>query len=94
MLPLLEVRSLGDRVSLHGELDLATVPLLQVALDRRPAGSVAIVDLAAMTFVDSAGLAGLLTIVRSGTRVRLVNPSRAALRTMVMAGVERELMDA
>jgi anti-anti-sigma factor len=94
MLPLFEVRSLGDRLSLHGELDLATVPLLQVALDRLPAGSVAIIDLAAMTFVDSAGLAGLLTIIRSGSRVRLVNPSRAALRTMVMAGVERELMDA
>jgi anti-anti-sigma factor len=89
-----EIRALDSAVAVHGELDKATVPLLQDALDQSATGSVSVVDLAGMTFVDAAGLAGLLAIVRSGSGVRLINPTRSALRVMVVAGVERELMNA
>jgi anti-anti-sigma factor len=89
-----ETRAVDNGVAVYGELDVATVPLLQDALDQSATGSVSVVDLAGMTFVDSDGLVGLLAIVRSGGGVRLINPNRTVLRIMVVAGVERELMNA
>jgi anti-sigma B factor antagonist/stage II sporulation protein AA (anti-sigma F factor antagonist) len=89
-----QVYPVANGLAVDGELDMATVPLLQSAVDQSLAGSEIVVDLSGMTFVDSVGLVGLLSIVRSDRSVRLVNPSRTALRVMVVAGVERELMNA
>jgi anti-anti-sigma factor len=88
------IREVENGIAVDGELDMATAPLLQDAVDQSAPESLSVVDLSGMTFVDSAGLVGLLSIVRSGRGLRLVNPSRTALRAMVTAGVERELMNA
>jgi anti-anti-sigma factor len=88
------VRAFESGLAIEGELDVSTVPVLRKALEQAPGGTVPLVDLAGMSFVDSAGLQGLLSIVRSDPRVRLVNPTRAALRVMVVAGLERDLMNA
>jgi anti-anti-sigma factor len=88
-----EIREADNVLAIYGELDGATVPLLQDAL-ADASGSVSVVNLAGVSFVDSVGLLGLLSIVRSRDGVRLINPTRTTLRAMVVAGVERELMNA
>jgi hypothetical protein len=77
-----------------GELDLAASSALRSAVGRAPIDGGLEIDLRRLTFVDADGVAGLVAIVRSGREVRLMNPSRAALRAMVDAGAERELMNA
>ena len=61
-----DVGTRGDVVvvSVRGELDLATVPVLRERLDNlgQKAGSRLVVDLTALTFIGSAGLALLVDL--------------------------------
>lgn len=75
-------------ILLSGELDLATVKLLEgtIADVMRP-GRPIVIDMAALIYIDSSGL-GLLarTYQQSGERVVICNPSRQVRRVL-------ELMD-
>jgi anti-anti-sigma factor len=79
-----------------GELDMLTAPQLSQALDvalgARP--PVLVVDLSEVTFMDSAGLAVLLSAHREsgdGTSLRVVANQRATLRPMELTGVDEYL---
>ncbi|MEA3076140.1 MAG: anti-sigma factor antagonist [Actinomycetota bacterium] len=85
--PPMVVDVLGTEISVHGEVDIATAPLLRSAL----AGAVAMgarltVDLAGVTFMDAAGvgvLAGAATLARRvGGDLVLRDPSRPTLRVL------------
>src|SRR6185369_5447303 len=54
----------GARVAIAGELDMATVPRVEAALEVEPAASAGavVVDLAGVTFMDSTGLAALVKL--------------------------------
>ena len=86
----------ADVLSLVGQLDLASVGrLVGCAADVIRRGSVRlIVDLAGVEFVDSAGLAGLLNVLRRADRAGggmvLVHVSPELLRIMAMTRLDRE----
>ena len=82
---------------LHGELDLATAPGLEKALDEAfDGGSAALVlDLSALTFIDSTGIALLIGAIAreaDGSTVRFI-PSQAPAVTRVLrlTGVEERM---
>ena len=75
-------------ILLSGELDMATVKQLENAVaEVMRLGRRVVIDMAALTYIDSSGL-GLLvrTYQRSGERVVICNPSRQVGRVL-------ELMD-
>ena len=76
-------------VSVSGEVDLATVPELQAALNA--VSGDATVDLAGVSFMDSTGLSALIAAqnhtVGSGHRFTVINESELVARTMTIAGV-------
>jgi anti-anti-sigma factor len=65
------------RLVLTGELDIATAPVLDAALDQAEAGSAAqiLLDLAAVPFIDSSGLR---TLIRAADRAA-ANGGRLAI---------------
>ena len=65
----------------RGEIDLATAPEFEAALAKCE-GDTITVDCAALTYMDSSGIAALIEPVKAGQSVRLVN---------VPANVERVL---
>ena len=85
---------LGVVLILGGDLDLATVPLLQEHLDRAMrSGAVVVIDLAGLGFIDSSGLEVLVRADRqlraSGGQLVLLGGSRAVYRVFELAGVDR-----
>lgn len=69
----------GGGVIVVGEVDLATAPALQEALETAAAGGEhdVVVDLAGVTFIDSSGM---------NVFVRCYKPLRAADRALVLRG--------
>ena len=96
--------SRGDRgelvVRAVGELDAAAAPLfgerLEEAIDA--SDSTVVVDLAAVTFMDSTGLAVLVggrqRLAGEGRRLRITRPSRPVVRLLEIAGLQALLDDA
>jgi anti-anti-sigma factor len=81
---------------LHGELDIATAPELVEMLARmRHRGHAVVLDLAAITFMDSTGLTTLMDAYhqaeRNGWSFGVRRPSPAVRRVFELAGVERLL---
>lgn len=78
-----------------GELDLATAPALEEALQRSFDGDAAhvVLDLRELEFIDSSGLRTLLTARRqadvSGKQFSLVAGHRGLERTLEIAGVHK-----
>ncbi len=92
----MSTRREGDRwiVSLDGELDLATVPLLRDAAREGLADdtcSVLVLDLAELSFLDSTGLGCWIELRNatedSGKSLRLESVPPSALRTVTIAGL-------
>lgn len=87
-------RPAGRTLVVSGDVDLATGPQFRIQLDAliAEAHSPAFVDLAAVTFFDSSGLAALLAARQAaeGTDVTLVlvNPSPLARRVLEITGVD------
>ena len=78
---------LGVVLTLGGELDLATVPVLQERLDHARRGKAAVViDLSRLRFIDSSGLDLLVRawILTSSS----ATPPSAALRTALVRRIE------
>lgn len=93
------VERAGEAVLLRvtGELDLATAPQLQRKVDstlREDPPAVLVIDLSAVTFLASAGMAVLVAAHRgsgAGTRVRVVAASRVTLRPLQLTKLTTEL---
>jgi anti-anti-sigma factor len=82
-------------VSVVGDVDIATAPLLRAVLGGLPAarpGRVE-VDLSGVTFLDSQGLTTLVAARRRLAAERIVlalrSPSRAATYALIAAGLDR-----
>lgn len=80
-------------VTVRGELDIGSAPLLRDALLRLIAGETVpdtVVDGSGVTFVDSSGLAVLLMAARrwssAGKQLVLRNPSRSLWRIVELTG--------
>ena len=79
---MLEVASTnGGGLALRGELDLLTVPALEAVLAQLDGDSIE-VDLSAVTFFDSSALRAFLNARRRNPALRIINPSKAALRVL------------
>lgn len=75
-------------VVFRGELDLSARDELEQCIDEvRNSGCPVVVDLAATTFMDSAGVDTLLK-AHLAAAITLHAPSAAVLRTLSLAGVE------
>jgi anti-anti-sigma factor len=79
-------------VSAHGDLDLASSGELEETLTRLiDAGDEVVVDVAAVPFVDSTGIAVLVRAAKrardDGSSFRVINPQPQALRMFELTGV-------
>jgi anti-sigma B factor antagonist len=87
------------RVSAAGEIDSTSAPVLRERLDALLDGDAEefVVDLAQVTFLDSAGLCVLAAAhrraARQGVRMRVLATSRAVIRPLQITGLW-ELLDA
>jgi anti-sigma B factor antagonist len=83
-------------LAVHGELDITTSPLLDAALTRArdTAARSIMVDLGAVSFIDSTALHVLISHVRAEddrARVRLTKGSRQTQRVFELSGVSEQL---
>jgi anti-anti-sigma factor len=82
-----------ERLTVRGELDIATVPILEqafAAVLARDNVRMIVVDLAKLTFMDSSGLHLLLRMndaCGAADRLRIVNGSQAVVRLLDLSGV-------
>lgn len=76
-------------VSVVGELDLATAPLLDEAVDSfgDPDSRQLTVDMAGLAFMDSSGLAVLLKARQAGWKVVLRRPARPVREVVEASGL-------
>jgi anti-anti-sigma factor len=86
----------GDTVtvSVAGELDVAAVPVLGAhldALEADTAGAAVVLDLSALTFLDSSGVALLIAVARraedEGWPLRIAGTPPQALRVLALCGL-------
>jgi anti-sigma B factor antagonist len=86
---------LGVVLTLRGELDLATVPLVQEKLIDRAARNrgMVVIDLSGLRFIDSSGVRMLVRAERqlrvSGRQLVLVRGPRAVRRVFELTGLDR-----
>ena len=73
-----------------GEIDLATLPVLSAAMDKVLAETPAVLHLevSAVDFMDSSGIAQLLQIANDGPAVRLLHPSEAVRQIIELSGLK------
>lgn len=81
-----------ELITLAGEMDLRTAPELRAALaERMERGDCVAVDLTALTFMDSSGIAALVAAqaasARTGARLLLVGLPPQSSHVMELAGV-------
>ena len=82
-----------ERLTPIGELDIATVPILERVFDVAyddGAAQMIVVDLTQLSFIDSSGLNLLLrmrTACEEGDRLRVVNGSPAVMRLFDVSGI-------
>ncbi|HEY1777454.1 MAG TPA: STAS domain-containing protein [Solirubrobacteraceae bacterium] len=84
------------RLTLLGELDIATTETLQEAFDAACAeaepDTIVVVDLTELEFMDSSGIAALISISRRlPERLRIVNGSVQVQRILDLTGVRPAL---
>jgi anti-anti-sigma factor len=81
-------------VGVAGELDVASAPLLAAhldALEADPAGAAVVLDLSALTFLDSSGVALLIGVAQraedDGWPLRIAGTPPHAWRVLAMCGL-------
>lgn len=95
------IDSVGDgetgRLKLSGELDLASVPTLEKAVDQALAGGVRklVLDLSGVSFVDSSGLRLFIVLSQragsEGWKLTMTRPQEQAMTVFVVSGLEENL---
>jgi anti-sigma B factor antagonist len=92
---LLDVTVTDDGFRLAGEIDAASSVALAAQLDRLPVGPRVVLDLAAVTFIDSSGLRVLIDAHRraesEGRLVVIANPSPPVCRLFEISGLTNHL---
>jgi anti-sigma B factor antagonist len=89
--------SAGARVTIAGEIDMATIPPLERARERVLAQNPTqvVIDLRDVRFIDSSGLKFLLETDRlsrrNGWTLQLVRPAETAMRVLTLTGVDKHL---
>ena len=85
----------GTRLALHGELDLATTPILEesLAAAEREDGPIVALDLTELSFVDASGLKAILSAhrraIRRGERgIALLHPSSDVRRLLSLTAID------
>jgi anti-anti-sigma factor len=82
-------------LSVTGELDMATAPELEEAVERAQGGSAIIIDLRDLTFIDSSGIRALLHVYAAGqnghSTVSFIRGQSTVQQTLQIAGVEELL---
>jgi anti-anti-sigma factor len=84
-------------LALSGELDLATVPRVEQAVDATLAkgARTLIVDLSRVGFIDSSGLRLFIVLHQrakaEGWRLSLIRPSKRAMTVFEISGLEENL---
>lgn len=92
-----DVQDDAGRLSLVGELDLATVPQLEDHVRALLARAVRdlVIDLSRLSFIDSSGLHLLILLNQRASAeewtLRLIRPSRQALAVFQITGAEAHL---
>jgi anti-anti-sigma factor len=87
----------GATVTLSGELDIATVPRVEEAIDTTLVGDVRTltIDLSGLNFVDSSGLRLFIVLdqraAEQGWTLRLLRPGAQVLTVFQVSGVEENL---
>ena len=87
----------GPRLTLRGELDIATAPRLQEAVDAALAArpELLVVDLRELSFLDSSGLRQFIVLAgraeQEGFRLVLVRPAPPALAVFQITRAEENL---
>jgi anti-sigma B factor antagonist len=76
-------------VTVSGDLDADTAGELTRTLDRVDSG-VVVLDLRAVPFCDSVGLASIVTLVGRGADLRVIG-SRQVIRLMTLTGMENHV---
>lgn len=85
------------RLALSGELDLATVPRVERAVDATLAGGAGTltVDLSALRFIDSSGLRLFVVLHQraavEGWTLSLIRPPERAMKVFTVSGLEENL---
>jgi anti-anti-sigma factor len=85
------------RLTLIGELDIATTPLLERAFDavfRDVDAKMIVVDLTELSFMDSAGIHALVRMraaCEGADRLRVINGSRVVERLLDVSGIRAHL---
>jgi anti-sigma B factor antagonist len=82
-------------VSLAGELDLSTIPRMELPLLGEVSHRAVIVDLSALSFIDSLGIAVLIKAFRAAEGDRrmhtVIAPGSQVERVLRIAGIHRAL---
>lgn len=73
-------------LTVAGEVDMVNRDQFALALERL--GPVGVVDLSAVTFMDSSGIKALASAAYSGTELTVRSPSPALLRVFDLIGLE------
>ncbi|MFC4060653.1 STAS domain-containing protein [Planomonospora corallina] len=92
--PVRTERSGARRISLRGEVDVATAPLLDVRLaeQRIPPGTDVVLDVSGVSFMDASGLSALIRADRRlrllGGRLRLTGVPRNVARLLLLTRLD------
>lgn len=79
-------------LSVRGEVDMASVPRLQAALEEaQRGGKTLVVDLTEVGFLDSAGLSTLLTVSKSAPHQLRVVAAGEIVRPIELTGLDKLL---
>lgn len=87
----------GARLALSGELDIATVPRVEAAVNATLTAEVRMltIDLSGLGFVDSSGLRLFIVLdqraASEGWALRLIRPAEHVLKVFRVSGVEENL---
>jgi anti-anti-sigma factor len=87
----------GARLALSGELDIATVPRVEAAVNATLTAGVRTltIDLSELGFVDSSGLRLFIVLdqraAAEGWTLRLVRPAEQVMKVFRVSGVEENL---
>jgi anti-anti-sigma factor len=82
-------------LSMTGELDMATAPALEEAVEQAQGGSAIVIDLRELTFIDSMGIKVLLQVYTAGqnghSTVSFIRGQERVQRVLRIAGIEQFL---